>query len=120
MDTNFAAALQFDEFIVTDDSKQIESVFAPELYSHDLDNFVTGIFDGSSDQVNQSELQNIISELNLIEIDQIEEVCRRILLKSSHKKMEYFCSNQIISFPLILKVLLLAFLLKMFTLQIMQ
>lgn len=75
MDTNFATALQFDEFIVTDDSKQIESVFAPELYSHDLDNFVTGIFDGSSDQaVNQSELQNIISELNLIEIDQIEEV----------------------------------------------
>lgn len=74
MDTNFATALQFDEFIVTDDSKQIESVFAPEFYSHDLDNFVTGIFDGSSDQVNQSELQNIISELNLIEIDQIEEV----------------------------------------------
>lgn len=74
MDTNFATALQFDEFIVTDDSKQIESVFAPEFYSHDLDNFVTDIFDGSSDQVNQSELQNIISELNLIEIDQIEEV----------------------------------------------
>lgn len=74
MDTNFATALQFDEFIVTDDSKQVESGFAPEFYSHDLDNFVTGIFDGSSDQVNQSELQNIISELNLIEIDQIEEV----------------------------------------------
>ena len=70
MSVNFAAPLSSDEIIVTDDFNQIESVFAPGMYYSDF-NF-TEIFENLT-PVNPSDLQNIISDLNSIKVDKIEE-----------------------------------------------